>query len=68
MAYAPLGQFQCFAHLFEDKALVELEGCDETFPILEPTHGVDELEAQIHEIRMRLRLDRRNVLDECTIL
>jgi hypothetical protein len=68
LAYAPLGQLQGFADLFEGKALVEIEGCDEPFPILEPTYGVDELGTQIHEVSVGLRIDRRDVRDERTVL
>ena len=68
MAYAPFGQFQGFADLLEGKAVVEVEGSDETFPILEPAYGLDELGTQIYKVRVRLGIDRRDVLDERTIL
>ncbi len=68
LTYAPLGQLQGFAELFEGKALVTVESRDELLAILEPTYGVDNLGTHIHKIHARLGIDHREVLDECTTL
>ena len=68
LTYAPLGQLQGFAGLFEGKALVTVESRDELLAILEPTYGVDNSGTHIHKIHAGLGIDHREVLDERTIL
>ena len=64
LTYASLGQREGFADLFQCQTLVKVEGRDETFPLLELAYSIDELGAQVFEVRVELRIDGRRILEE----